>query len=48
MLRSRTMTAPTCLREQVDRVATTFATFMKYSSQLTRGGVAEGSWLTAA
>src|SRR5512138_3044601 len=36
MVRSRTSTAPTCLRSQVARVATTRATFMKYSSQLTR------------
>src|SRR5512146_1909675 len=36
MVRSRTSTAPTCFRSQVARVATTRATFMKYSSQLTR------------
>src|SRR5512140_3438924 len=36
MVLSRTSTAPTCLRSQVARVATTRAMFMKYSSQLTR------------
>src|SRR6266568_1709597 len=39
MVRSRTSTAPTCLRSQVARVATTRATFMKYSSQLTRWSI---------
>ena len=33
MLLSRTMTAPTNLRSQVERVATVRAMFMKYSSQ---------------
>src|SRR5262245_44455730 len=36
MVRSRTMTAPTNLRGQVDREATTAAMFMKYWSQDTR------------
>src|SRR5690606_27154237 len=36
MLRSRTMTAPTCLRSQVLRVATWCPIAMKYSSQLAR------------
>src|SRR5437870_1854154 len=36
MQRSRTMTAPTCLRSQVARVATSRAMFMKYSSQEAR------------
>src|SRR5204863_1510609 len=36
MVRSRTITAPTYLRGQVDREATTCAMFMKYSSQDTR------------
>src|SRR5512142_1669349 len=36
---SRTSTAPTCLRSQVARVATTRAMFMKYSSQLTRSSI---------
>src|SRR5271155_5478161 len=36
MLLSRTMTAPTNLRSHVDRVETSRAMFMKYSSQETR------------
>src|SRR3990170_5553511 len=39
MVRSRTSTAPTRLRSQVARVATTRAMFMKYSSQLTRESI---------
>ena len=35
-MRSRTITAPTCLRSQVARLATTWAMVMKYSSQGTR------------
>src|SRR5262245_53263128 len=38
-MRSRTTTAPTCLRSQVDRVATCRAMRMKYSSQLARRSV---------
>src|SRR5690349_1846415 len=37
MMRSRTTTAPTCLRSQVERAATTRPIAMKYSSQLARG-----------
>src|ERR1051325_11169927 len=37
IVRLRTMTAPTYLRWQVDRVATTCAMLMKYSSQDARG-----------
>jgi hypothetical protein len=36
MLLSRTMTAPTNLRSQVDRVDTSRAMFMKYSSHVAR------------
>jgi hypothetical protein len=39
MVFSRTITAPTNLREQVDRDATTLAMFMKYSSQEARSGM---------
>jgi cation diffusion facilitator family transporter len=39
MVFSRTITAPTNLREQVDREATTLAMFMKYSSQEARSGM---------
>src|SRR5665213_1508396 len=40
MVRSRTMTAPTNLRGQVERDATTCAMFMKYWSQGTRSSIA--------
>src|SRR5579872_2229926 len=36
MVLSRTMTAPTCLRSQVEREATSAAIFMKYWCQSTR------------
>src|SRR5260221_8626813 len=39
MLRSRTMTAPTCARRQVERSATWRVIVMKYWSQLGRCGV---------
>src|SRR5664279_2763963 len=39
MVFSRTMTAPTNLRGQVERDATTLAMFMKYSSQEARSGM---------
>src|SRR5688500_3231136 len=37
-MRSRTTTAPTCFLSQVERVATSRAMAMKYSSQLARFG----------
>src|SRR5437868_3119502 len=42
MVRLRTSTAPTYLRGHVERVATTCATLMKYSSQLARGLMSSG------
>ena len=39
MVLSRTITAPTNLRAQVDRDATTLAMLMKYSSQEARSGM---------
>ena len=57
MVFSRTMTAPTNLRGHVDRDATTFAMFMKYSSHEARLGmgistkkpdVAGGEWRVGA
>src|SRR5215813_5862191 len=38
MIRLRTITAPTYLRGQVERVATTCAMLMKYSSHVALGG----------
>src|SRR5262245_49179581 len=43
MVRFFTMTAPTYLRGQVDRVATTCAMLMKYSSHDARGRGSDGS-----
>src|SRR5690606_17702780 len=42
IVRLRTRTAPTYLRGHVERVATTCAMLMKYSSQLARGRLSSG------
>src|SRR6266542_3610063 len=42
IVRLRTSTAPTYLRGQVERVATTCAMLMKYSSQDARGRMSSG------
>jgi DNA-nicking Smr family endonuclease len=48
MVFSRTMTAPTNFRGQVDREATTLAIFMKYSSQEARSAMAISTKKSAA